>query len=78
MYHGLAATVGEAPASLEDDKLTRIIQVFAQVITESLAPADTLRILGAAMAQGANADGRVQQVLGGLTAEQQAAIRAQM
>lgn len=78
VYHGLAATVGEAPASLEDDKLTRIIQVFAQVITESLAPADTLRILGAAMAQGANADARVQQVLGGLTAEQQAAIRAQM
>jgi hypothetical protein len=30
------------------------------------------------MAQGANADARVQQVLGGLTAEQQAAIRAQM
>jgi hypothetical protein len=78
VYHGLATTLSESPGSLTDDIIARLVRLFTQIIGESLAPTDTLRILGVALSQSAGADARVQRALESLDNTQQSVVQPYM
>jgi hypothetical protein len=76
VYHWLASTIAENPTSLDAGVVSRVVRAFSVVITEELAPVNTLRIIGIALSQGASKDERVRAAFAELSPDAQARVRA--